>query len=79
VVVTGQQQHTAMGRDASRVAMLEDVTGTVHARSLAVPHGEHAVVFGTGKQVGLLTAPHRRRRQFLVEARLEVDVRSALR
>ncbi len=73
MVITGQQQHTAMGRDTGRVAMLEDVTGAVHARSFAVPHGEHAVVFGTGEQVGLLTAPHRRRCQFLIEARLEVD------
>ena len=73
VVVTGQQQHAAMGRNARGIAVLEDVTGAVDARALAVPHGKHAVVFGAGKQVGLLAAPDCRRRQFLVEAGLKMD------
>ena len=73
VVVTSQQQHAAMGRNARGIAVLEDVAGAVDARALAVPHGEYAVVLGAGKQIGLLAAPDRRRRQFLVEARLEMD------
>ncbi len=73
VVVTRQQQHTALGRHTCRIRMLEHVAGTVDARPLAVPHGEHAVVPGAGEQVGLLAAPHRGGGQLFVDARLEVD------
>ena len=73
VVVTRQQQHAALGRHTRRIRMLEHVAGTVDARPLAVPHGEHAVVPGTGEQVGLLAAPHRGGGQLFVDARLEVD------
>ncbi len=73
MVVAGQQQHAAVGRDAGGVAMFEDITGAIDARPLAVPHGEDAVVAGAGKQVGLLAAPHGGGGQFLVQARLEMD------
>jgi len=73
VVVAGQQQHAAVGRDAGGIAVLEHVAAAIDARSLAVPEGKHAVVAGAGEQVGLLAAPHRGGAQLLVDAGLEVD------
>ncbi len=75
VVVGGEREHAAELRGAGRVAVPEHVAAAVHARTLAVPHREHAVVLGAGEQVGLLRAPHHRRAEVLVEAGRELDVR----
>jgi hypothetical protein len=50
------------------------VAAAVHPRPLAIPHGEHAVVFGAGEQADLLAAPDGGRRHVLVDAGLEGDV-----
>ena len=63
-----------MGRGAGKVAMPEHVAGTVHSRSLAVPHGENAVVTRPFEQVDLLAAPDGGGRQVFVDARLEMDM-----
>jgi hypothetical protein len=54
--------------------VLEDVTGAVDARPLAIPHAQHAVVLRPREQVGELRAVDRRRAQILVEAGDEDDV-----
>ncbi len=51
--------------------MLEDVTGAVDARALAVPHREHAIEFGVRVKVDLLRAPNGGRREVFVDAWLE--------
>mgnify|MGYP003472358255 CR=1 FL=1 len=76
VVITGKHQHAAMLRRTGVIGMLEYVAATVHAGSLAVPHPEHAVVFRTRIQVDLLGSPQCRRREILVQAGLERDVRT---
>ncbi len=76
VVVARQHEHAAMLRRAGVVRVLEHVAAAVDARPLAVPHPEHAVVLGAGVEVHLLRAPQRGRREVLVQARLEPDVRA---
>ena len=63
-----------MGGGAGIVAVLEDVAGPVDPRTLAVPHGEDAVVACAGEQPGLLGAPDRGRREILVQPGFEDDV-----
>jgi hypothetical protein len=75
VVVGRQREHAALGRGAGRVGMLEHVARAVDARSLAVPHAEHAFDLRTREQVGLLRAPHHRRAEVFVEARHELHAR----
>ena len=48
------------------VHVLEHVAAAVHARALAVPHREHAVVVAAAGDVQLLRAPHRGGRELLV-------------
>ena len=76
VVVTGHRQRAAPGRGTGHVGMLEHVRGAVHARSLAVPDAEHAVVLvgARRRKAQLLRAPDGGRRQLLVDARLKHDV-----
>ncbi|OPZ02233.1 MAG: hypothetical protein BWZ09_02581 [Alphaproteobacteria bacterium ADurb.BinA305] len=74
VVVAGDHQHAAMLRGAGGVGVAEDVAGPVHAGSLAVPDGEHAIDLGVGVEAELLRAPHRGRGEVLVEPGLEADV-----
>jgi hypothetical protein len=50
------------------------VDAAVHARALAVPHGEHAVVLGRADQVHLLRTPYRGGGQVFVHARDELHV-----
>jgi hypothetical protein len=60
---------------ARHVGVLEHVRAAVHARALAVPDAEHAVVFLLlGVQVELLRAPHGGGAQLFVHAGLEDDV-----
>ena len=49
MVVTGDQQHATVFGGSRGIGMLEHVTRTVHARSLAVPDAEYAVIPGTCK------------------------------
>jgi len=74
VIVAREHQDAAVPRRAGGVGVLEHVAAAVDARPLAVPHGVDAVVFRAGKEVHLLRAPDRGRRQVLVDAGLELDV-----
>ena len=74
MVVAGHQQHAAMRRGAGMVGVAEHVAAAVHAGALAVPEGEHAIVFRALQQRELLGAPDGGGGQFLVDARAELDV-----
>ena len=58
MVVTGHQQHAAVAAGASVVHVFKNVAAAVDAGTLAVPHGEHAVVVGRADQVDGLGALH---------------------
>ena len=60
VVVARDEQHAAVARAAGEVGVLEHVAAAIHAGPLAVPVGEHAVVFRAAQQRHLLRAPDRR-------------------
>ncbi len=74
VIVAGEYQHAAVFGGAGRIAVLEYVAAAVHARTFAVPDGEHAVVLGVVEQVELLRAPDRGRGHVFVDAGMELDV-----
>jgi hypothetical protein len=74
MVVAGDHQHAAVLRAAGGVGVAEHVAAAVHARPLAVPHGEHALDARLGRQGHLLAAPHGGGREVFVDARLEDDV-----
>ena len=74
MVVAGHQQHAAQFGCARMVHVLEDIAAAVHARALAVPHGEHAVVLGRADQVHLLRTPDGRGGQVFVDAGHELHV-----
>ncbi len=74
MVVAHQRQHAAVLRGAGQIGMAENVAGAVDARSLAVPHGEDAVVFAFAAQLSLLRTPHGGGGQILVDAALKADV-----
>ncbi len=71
MVVAGHQQHAAIARGAGVVGVPEHVAAAVDARTLAVPEGEHAVVFGVAQQRHLLGAPDGGGGEFLVHPRPE--------
>ena len=76
VVVAGQHEHAAVFGRAGEIGMLEHVAAAIDAGSLAVPHREHTVDVRVRIHVDLLAAPDRRRREVLVQAGLELDVRA---
>jgi len=49
MIIPRHQQHATTGGRARRIGMLEHVTAAVHARTLAIPHAKHTVVFGSWK------------------------------
>src|SRR5207244_10031434 len=63
--------------DSCEGRMLEDVAGAIDARSLAVPHAEHAVVLRLRIQVGELAAEDGCGAEILVDTRDEVDAELA--
>ena len=74
MIVARADQHAAVLRRTLAVAVLEHVAAAIHPRSLAVPDREDAVVPGARQQRRLLRAPDGRRREVLVDARLEHHV-----
>ena len=71
VVVAGDDEDAAVRRRAVGVAVLERVAGAVDARTLAVPHREHAVGGALGIGLDPLRAEHRGRAELLVDRRQE--------
>ena len=74
MVVAHQRQHAAVPGGTSQIGVAEHVAGTIDARSLAVPHAEHAIELALAAQLRLLGAPERGGGEFLVDAGLELDV-----
>ena len=74
MVVASHQQHAAQFGGARMVHVLEDIAAAVHARTLAVPHGEYAVVLGRADQVHLLRTPDGGGSQVFVDAGHELHV-----
>ena len=74
MVVAGQTQHAAVLGRAGGIAVAEHVAAAIDAGALAVPDADHAIIFGAGREIELLRAPDRGRREILVHAGLELDV-----
>ncbi len=74
VIVAGERDRAALGRDAGEIGVAQRVAGAIDARSLAVPNAEHAVDGRAGKAGQMLRAPDRGRGQILVEAGTEDDI-----
>ncbi len=74
MVVAGKTEHAAVLGRARGIAVAEHVAAAVDAGALAVPDADHAIIFGAGREVELLRAPDRGRREVLVHAGLELDV-----
>ena len=74
MVVAGEAEHAAVLGRARGIAVAEDVAAAVDAGALAVPDADRAIIFGAGRQIELLRAPDRGRREVLVHAGLELDV-----
>jgi len=74
VIVAREDEHATVLGGACGVSVLEDVATAIHAGTLPVPDGEHAVVLRVRIQVDLLGAPDRGGGEVFVDARLEFDV-----
>ena len=74
MIVTGQTQHAAVLGRARGIAVAEHVAAAVDAGTFAVPDADHAIVPGAGRQIELLRAPDRGRREIFVHAGLKLDV-----
>ena len=77
MVVAHGHHHAAMRGRPGHVGVPHHVARPVHARPLAIPQREDAVVFALAAQFRLLAAPDGGGGQILVQARLEQDVRLA--
>src|SRR5438093_11471119 len=73
MIVTRDEQNAATSSRPGKIHVLEHIAAAVYARTLSVPHGEDAVVVRASEEVHLLGAPHRRRGQLFVDARLKLD------
>src|SRR5208283_1444886 len=74
VVVAGERDRAALGRNAGEIGVAQRVARAIDAGPLAIPDSEHAIDGRAGKVGQLLRAPDRGRGQVLVEARAEDDV-----
>ena len=74
MVVAGDHQNATVFGAAGGIGVVEDVAAAIDTRPLAVPHGEHAVVLGAGKQVQLLRTPDGSRREVFIDRGLKDDM-----
>ena len=54
--------------------MLDHIHAAIDTRAFAIPHAEHTIVPGAGKQIGLLAAPHGGGSEVLIYPGLEMDI-----
>ncbi len=71
MVVTHRHDHAAMSRRTRHVRVPHHVAAAIHARPLAVPQREHAVMLALAAQFGLLAAPDCRGGKIFVQSRLK--------
>ncbi len=74
VVVARDRQDAAMLRGADEIAAVQRIARAIDARTLAVPHAEHAIDALAREGVELLRTIKHGRRQILIDAGLEADV-----
>ena len=74
MVVARHRQQTAARRGAEHVTAMECIAGAIDAGTLAVPNAEDAIDRLAREGVKLLRAVQDRRREVLVQPRLEADV-----
>src|SRR4029077_16128586 len=74
MIVSHQREHAAVLRAAGAIGVTEDVAGSIDARTFAVPHAEHAVVFTFAVQFRLLRAPKRGRGHVFIDGGGEQNV-----
>ena len=74
VVVARQEQHAAIFRRPGEVAVTENISGAVNARTFGVPQTEHTVVIRAGEHTDLLAAPDCCGGEIFVNARLKFNV-----
>ena len=74
MVVTHDDQHAAIAAGTGQVAVPQRVSRSIYPRSLAIPHGEHAIETPITAQTHLLSTPDRRCCKVLVDGRLKLDL-----
>ena len=74
MIVSGEDQHAAIGCGTRIAPVLQRVARTVHARTLAVPDAENTVISRIAEQADLLRTPNGGGAEILVDPRLEMDV-----
>ena len=77
MVITKDDEDTAITRRSLTVAMLNGIARPIDARTLAVPERKDACDLGLRQQWHLLRTPNRGGREIFIDARLEVDARGA--
>lgn len=74
-MIVAEQKQDATGRGgALQIGMLDRISRTIHAGTLAVPDAEDSIHFRAGNEVELLRASERGHRQVFVQVGLEDDV-----
>ena len=73
MIIADHQQDASQRTGAGRIGVAQRVRRTIESWRFAVPEAEHAVVASAGEQARLLTAPHGRGGQVLVDAWLKDD------
>ena len=73
MVIAHHHQHAAVARGARGIAVVQGVAGAVHARTLAVPHGEHAIDLAVARMPACC-AHDGRGRQVFIDAGQEADL-----
>ncbi len=76
MVITGQNQNTAMFGCTGIIGMFENIARPVNARPLAVPHAKDAIIFGVLVHIDLLAAPDDGGGEVFVHTGLKFDLLS---
>ena len=74
MVVTSNSKNATMLRCTKGISMTNHIHAAINTWTFAIPHAEYAVVFGTLKQIDLLTAPDCCRCQIFVNSGLKMNV-----
>ena len=74
MVITGNSQYAPIATCPERVRVFEHIHTAIYTGPLPIPHTKHAIVFGTIKELCLLTAPDSSGCKLFIDSGLKVNV-----
>ena len=74
MIIPRQNNHPSVFGGSGSIGVFKDITTTIHARTLAIPHTKYTVITRAGIHIKLLRTPDAGCGKILIQTRLKMNM-----